>query len=118
MSLVAFCLCCQTKCHPCSLSILTGAFSEQEIDFSAGTVGFWYSTGGDDLVQVVAPIAASTSSNGEDWHLGVLELPRDGYADTDENLYFSGVYVESGSITTSVSGPDGKLATSCFFCIL
>ena len=78
-----------------------------EIDFSANTVGFWHSTGADAVVQVVAPISASTSSNGADWHLGVLELPRDGYADTDEDLYFSGVYVESGSLTTSVSGPGG-----------
>lgn len=71
-------------------------------------MGFWHSTGADNLVEVVSPISASTSSNGADWHVGVLELPRDGYADTDENLYFSGVYIESGSITTSVSGPGGE----------
>ncbi|KUI73729.1 putative endo-beta-1,4-glucanase D [Cytospora mali] len=76
-----------------------------EIDFSAGTVGFWHSTGADDLVLTVSPVSATTSSDGADWHLGVLELPRDGYNDTDEDLYFSGVYVESGSLTTSVSGP-------------
>lgn len=80
----------------------------KEIDFSASTVGFWHSTGSDDLVEVVSPMSASTSSNGADWHLGVLELPRDGYTDTDEDLYFSGVYIESGSLTTSVSGPGGK----------
>jgi hypothetical protein len=79
-----------------------------EIDFSANTVGFWHSTGSDDLVQVVAPQSASTSSNGADWHVGVLELPRDGYADTTEDYYWSGVYIESGSITTSVSGPGSK----------
>ncbi|KAL1882345.1 hypothetical protein VTK73DRAFT_1904 [Phialemonium thermophilum] len=76
-----------------------------EIDFSANTVGFWHSTGGDPLVQTVAPRSASTSSNGADWHVGVLELPRDGYSDTTEDLYWSGVYIEIGSITTSVSGP-------------
>ncbi|KAI1078924.1 hypothetical protein F5B20DRAFT_546680 [Whalleya microplaca] len=76
-----------------------------EIDFDAATVGFWYSTGSDELVQTVEPVAASVSSNGADWHLGVLELPRDGYADEVEDLYFSGIYIESGSITTSVSGP-------------
>lgn len=76
-----------------------------EIDFSAGTVGLWHSTGADPLEQTVAPVSASTSSNGADWHLGVLELPRDGYADEDEDFYFSGVYVESGPITTSVAGP-------------
>jgi hypothetical protein len=82
-----------------------------EIDFSAGTVGFWHSTGGDALVQTVAPMSASTSSNGADWHVGVLELPRDGYPDATEDLYWSGVYIESGSLTTSVSGPGGKALT-------
>lgn len=76
-----------------------------EIDFSANTVGFWYSTGAEDLKQTIEPVSASTSSNGQDWHLGVLELPRDGYTDEVEDLYFSGVYVESGSITTTISGP-------------
>lgn len=56
----------------------------------------------------MSPVSASTSSNGADWHLGVLELPRDGYADTDEDLYFSGVYIETGEITTNVSGQGGK----------
>jgi hypothetical protein len=79
-----------------------------EIDFSANTVGFWHSTGGDDLKQVVAPQSASTSSNGADWHVGVLELPRDGYPDSNEDYYWSGVYIESGSITTSVSGPGSE----------
>ncbi|KAI0477483.1 carbohydrate-binding module family 1 protein [Xylariaceae sp. FL0804] len=78
-----------------------------EIDFTGNTVGFWHSTGADDLVEIVTPVSVSTSSNGEDWHLGVLELPVTGQADTDEDLYFSGVYIESGSITTSVSGPGG-----------
>ena len=76
-----------------------------EIDFSANTVGFWHSTGSDDLVRVIAPQSASTSSNGADWHVGVLELPRDGYPDTTEDYFWSGVYIESGSITTSVAGP-------------
>jgi hypothetical protein len=73
-----------------------------EIDFDAGTVGFWHSTGGDALTQVVKPVTASTSSNGADWHLGVLELPRDGHADETEDIYFSGVYIESGTITTQI----------------
>ncbi|KAH9885517.1 hypothetical protein F4778DRAFT_774298 [Xylariomycetidae sp. FL2044] len=79
-----------------------------EIDFSANTVGFWYSTGSDDLALTVEPVSVSASSNGADWHLGVLELPRDGYTDEVEDLYFSGVYIESGDITTSVSGPGGS----------
>ncbi|KEY67604.1 hypothetical protein S7711_11234 [Stachybotrys chartarum IBT 7711] len=73
-----------------------------DIDFDAGTVGFWHSTGSDALVQVVEPMSASTSSNGADWHVGVLELPRDGYPAETEDFYFSGVYIESGPITTSV----------------
>jgi hypothetical protein len=76
-----------------------------EIDFSAGTVGFWHSTGSDPLTRVVAPVSASTSSNGADWHVGVLELPRDGYPDSTEDYYWSGVYIESGDLTTSVAGP-------------
>ncbi|KAK3370896.1 hypothetical protein B0T24DRAFT_627344 [Lasiosphaeria ovina] len=76
-----------------------------EIDFTAGTVGFWHSTGGDALTQTVAPVKASTSSNGADWHVGVLELPRDGYPDSTEDYFWSGVYIESGSLTTSVAGP-------------
>jgi hypothetical protein len=82
-----------------------------EIDFSANTVGFWHSTGSDNLVQVVAPQSVSTSSNGADWHVGVLELPRDGYPDSTEDYYWSGVYIESGSVTTSVSGPGGELSS-------
>ncbi|PKS10019.1 hypothetical protein jhhlp_004644 [Lomentospora prolificans] len=76
-----------------------------EIDFGANTVGFWHSEGADPLEQVVAPVAASTSSNGADWHLGVLELPRDGYPHENEDFYFSGVYIEDGTITTDVAGP-------------
>ncbi|KAK4121878.1 carbohydrate-binding module family 1 protein [Parathielavia appendiculata] len=76
-----------------------------EIDFNANTVGFWHSTGSEPLAQKVAPISASTSSNGADWHVGVLELPRSGYPDTTEDYYWSGVYIESGSLTTSVAGP-------------
>lgn len=83
-----------------------------EIDFSAQTVGFWHSTGGDALTQVVAPVSASASSNGADFHVGVLELPRDGYSDTDEDIYFSGVYIESGSLTTNFGGASGSSSSS------
>lgn len=41
-----------------------------------------------------------------------IELPVTGQADTMKNLYFSGVYVETGSITTSVSGPGGAVVSS------
>ncbi|KAK2057244.1 hypothetical protein LY76DRAFT_516720 [Colletotrichum caudatum] len=73
-----------------------------EIDFDAGTVGFWHSNGSAPLAQVVAPVTAPASSNGADWHVGVLELPRDGYPDQTEDFYFSGVYIENGKLTTSV----------------
>ncbi len=53
----------------------------------------------------MAPVSASASSNGADWHLGVLELPRSGYSDANEDYYFSGVYIESGPITTTIGGP-------------
>ncbi|KAI0128484.1 hypothetical protein BJ170DRAFT_693332 [Xylariales sp. AK1849] len=76
-----------------------------EIDFSGNTVGFWHSEGGAPLTQLVAPTSASTSSNGADWHLGVLELPRSGYSDSNEDFYFSGVYIEDGTLTTTIGGP-------------
>lgn len=74
-------------------------------NFSGNTVGLWHSTGADPLTQVVAPVSAPTSSNGADWHLGVLELPRAGYPDATEDMYFSGAYIETGPITTAISGP-------------
>ncbi|KFY22765.1 hypothetical protein V493_06340 [Pseudogymnoascus sp. VKM F-4281 (FW-2241)] len=78
-----------------------------EIDFSANTIAFWHSTGSDPLTLTHAAVSGSTSSNGADWHLGVLELPRSGYPDSNEDFYFSGVYIESGELTTSVAGPGG-----------
>ncbi|KZP31511.1 carbohydrate-binding module family 1 protein [Athelia psychrophila] len=70
-----------------------------DIDFSGNTVGLWASTGSSPLVKVVNNVAASTSTNSEDWHLGVLKLSE---AAAAEDWYFSGVYIESGTITTSV----------------
>ncbi|KAG0645060.1 hypothetical protein D0Z07_9272 [Hyphodiscus hymeniophilus] len=83
-----------------------------EIDFTGGSVAFWHSTGSDPLTLTVAAVSISASSNGEDWHLGVLELPVNGQADGMEDYYFSGVYVESGSLTTSVAGPGGVVGSS------
>lgn len=74
-----------------------------EIDFDASTVAFWHSTGSDELTKAGEAVKASVSSNGQDWHVGVLELARDGYEDTTEDLFFSGVYIESGDLTTSFS---------------
>jgi len=83
-----------------------------EIDFSAGSVALWHSTGSDPLTLTVAAVSVSASSNGKDWHLGVLELPVSGQSDTTEDYYFSGVYIESGSLTTDVAGPGGVVVTS------
>jgi hypothetical protein len=75
------------------------------IDFSVGTVEFYHSTGADDLEKIAGPVSASTDSNGADWHLGVLRLTNDG---STEDWNFSGVYIESGDITTSVVSPGGS----------
>ncbi|EKD18697.1 uncharacterized protein L3040_002124 [Drepanopeziza brunnea f. sp. 'multigermtubi'] len=77
------------------------------IDFDAGSVAFYHSTGAEDLVLTVPAVTVQARSDGKDWHLGMLELPRDGYPFAVEDIYFSGVYVESGEITLSVSGPGG-----------
>ncbi|KAJ7863035.1 carbohydrate-binding module family 1 protein, partial [Mycena olivaceomarginata] len=68
-----------------------------DINFSAGTVGLWASTGSNPLVKVVQNIATSTSTNSADWHLGVLRLINGG----------GGVYIENGPITTSVGTGTG-----------
>jgi hypothetical protein len=75
------------------------------IDFSAGTVEFYHSTGSDALKKIAGPVSTSTDSNGADWHLGVLRLTNDG---STEDWNFSGVYIESGDITTSVVSPGGS----------
>ncbi|KAK0663688.1 hypothetical protein DIS24_g1033 [Lasiodiplodia hormozganensis] len=72
-----------------------------EIDFSGGSVTFWHSTGSDALTKTAGPVSVSASSNGADWHLGVLRL--EGNTDaTAEDWYFSGVYIESGDLTTEI----------------
>ncbi|KAF2670882.1 hypothetical protein BT63DRAFT_453250 [Microthyrium microscopicum] len=75
-----------------------------EIDFDGKSVTYWHSTGADALNKTAGPVKASANSDGKDWHLGVLRLPKGNDA-SPEDWYFSGVYVESGPITTSVSGP-------------
>ncbi|KAJ7761065.1 hypothetical protein B0H16DRAFT_1531734 [Mycena metata] len=75
-----------------------------DIDFSGQTVGLWASTGSSPLVKVVQNIAAPASTNSEDWHLGVLRLVNGGR----EDWYFSGVYIETGPITTSVGSGTGS----------
>ncbi|VDC00687.1 unnamed protein product [Peniophora sp. CBMAI 1063] len=82
-----------------------------DIDFSGSTVGLWASTGSDPLVKVHPNIGASTSTNSEDWHLGVLRLLMDSAV---EHYYFSGVYIEQAPITTSVGtgGSSGSGSTT------
>jgi len=80
-----------------------------DINFSAGTVGLWASTGSSPLTKVVQNIAASTSTNSADWHLGVLRLVN---GPGTEDWYFSGVYVESGPITTAIGTGTGGGGTT------
>ncbi|KAH6866301.1 hypothetical protein BKA58DRAFT_202391 [Alternaria rosae] len=75
-----------------------------EIDFDAGSVAFWHSTGSDELKQTAGPFDASTSSDGKDWHLGVLRLPGQADKDGAEDWFFSGVYIEDGELTTKIGG--------------
>lgn len=82
-----------------------------EIDFDGGSVTFWHSTGADDLTKVAGPVSVSASSNGADWHLGVLRL--DGNTDaTAEDWYMSGVYIESGDLTTAIGSGSSASSSS------
>ena len=76
-----------------------------DIDFSAGTVGLWQSTGSDPLVQVIEPVSAATSTNSEDWHIGQLRLPNGGTDAAAEDWFWSGIFIEEGPITTDIAGP-------------
>ncbi|THH10470.1 hypothetical protein EW145_g1291 [Phellinidium pouzarii] len=77
-----------------------------DIDFSGGTVGLWASNGSDPLTQIMAPVSASPSTNSADWHIGELRLPNGGTDSAPEDWYWSGIFIESGSVTTSIAGPD------------
>lgn len=79
------------------------------IDFATGTVTFYHSVGGRDLVKRAGPVKVDAQSNGQDWHLGVLRLPGSGQGKT-EDWHFSGVYIEKGGLTKAVSGPGGAKA--------
>jgi len=76
-----------------------------DIDFSAGTCGLWQSTGSAALTQVKSAISCSPSTNSADWHIGMLRLPNGGTSTAPEDFYWSGIFIESGSITTSIAGP-------------
>lgn len=70
-----------------------------DIDFSAGTVGLWASTGSAPLTKVVQNVAGSPSTNSEDFHVGILRIVN---GPGQEDYYVSGVYIESGPITTAI----------------
>ncbi|EJD50228.1 hypothetical protein AURDEDRAFT_182619 [Auricularia subglabra TFB-10046 SS5] len=76
-----------------------------DIDFGSGNIGLWQSTGSAALTQVVAPQKGSPSTNSADFHIGVLRLPNGGTNAAPEDYFWSGIFVESGSITTSIAGP-------------
>ncbi|KAK7469296.1 hypothetical protein VKT23_003780 [Stygiomarasmius scandens] len=76
-----------------------------DIDFSGNTVGLWASTGSSPLTKVVQNKAASTSTNSEDFHVGVLRIVNTA---TPEEWYISGVYIESGPITTAIGSGSGS----------
>lgn len=69
------------------------------LQFTAKTVGLWASQGASPLVKVAANRAASTSTNSEDFHVGVLRIVNSAVA---EDWYVSGVFIESGPITTAI----------------
>jgi hypothetical protein len=83
-----------------------------EIDFDAGSVSLWHSTGSSPLTKTAGPFKASVSSNGADWHLGVLRLPGSNDGKGAEDWFFSGVYIESGDLTTSISSAGGSSGAS------
>ncbi|KAI0270051.1 carbohydrate-binding module family 1 protein [Gloeopeniophorella convolvens] len=88
-----------------------------DINFSANTVALYFSQGGDPLTLVHPAVSASTSTNSEDFHVGVLRIVND---NTPETFYFSGVYIEQGPITTAIgngsspppSGPSSSSSSS------
>ncbi|KAL7271519.1 hypothetical protein RUND412_005719 [Rhizina undulata] len=84
-----------------------------EIDFTGSTVALWHSTGSDDLAKVVNAVSASTYTNSEDWHVGVLRLPSSSSSDTAaEDWYYSGVYIESGDLTTAIGSGSSSGSSS------
>lgn len=44
-----------------------------EINFSSNQVTFWHSTGSDALVKTAGPFSTSTSSNGADWYVLLID---------------------------------------------
>ncbi|RHZ73138.1 hypothetical protein CDV55_108835 [Aspergillus turcosus] len=79
-----------------------------DIDFGAKTVGLWASTGAEALKKVVENVGANTFTDSKDWHVGELRLDNSNPGKARaEDWFWSGVYVESGRVTTDVAGPSG-----------
>lgn len=76
-----------------------------DIDFDAQTVGLWMSNGSSPLTVVVTGVNASTFNNSADWHVGELRLDDGAANPRREDWYWSGIFVETAPITTSVVGP-------------
>ena len=72
-------------------------------------MGLWASNGSDPLVKVMDNMAASCSTNSEDFHVGVLRIVNTA---TPENWYMSGVYIESGPITTTIGSGNSTGSSS------
>ncbi|CEL56945.1 hypothetical protein RSOLAG1IB_08223 [Rhizoctonia solani AG-1 IB] len=80
-----------------------------DIDFSAKTVGLWASTGSSPLTKVVQNIGANTFTDSHDFHVGVLRIVNQPGI---EDWYISGVYIESGPITTSIGSGSSNPGTT------
>ncbi|CEL63803.1 hypothetical protein RSOLAG1IB_05567 [Rhizoctonia solani AG-1 IB] len=62
--------------------------------------GLWVSTGGSALTKVYT--GSLNGNGGTDWHIGALRLPNGNTNTiTEENIYYSGVYVEDSGPTTT-----------------
>ncbi|GAB1519614.1 hypothetical protein RhiTH_002682 [Rhizoctonia solani] len=62
--------------------------------------GLWVSTGGNALTKVYS--GSLNGNGGTDWHIGALRLPNGNTNTiTEENIYYSGVYVEDSGPTTT-----------------
>ncbi|KAF8078477.1 hypothetical protein FPV67DRAFT_1663213 [Lyophyllum atratum] len=71
-------------------------------NFALGTGspgGLWVSTGGSQLQKVYT--GSLNGNGGNDWHVGSLRLPINGNAQAiiEENIYYSGIYVEDSGPT-------------------
>jgi hypothetical protein len=73
------------------------------VDYAAGTVELWSSSGAAPLAKVVPATKADVSKS--DWHVGVLRLPLDDGTQlaTTSGLYYSLVWIEKGRVTAQVA---------------